>query len=199
MKKVIKLTESHLIDIVKRVIWEQLVSNQLSEVKKDVYKPEWTKDDTILSLYIAKYDIMDFPEFRVGGHKEAYDELANRVIGSTGNSLLRQQLNIEWLLGKDNNQSDVSDLQKQVVDEYGKMSRDELKQICRKIINHNMDGENYQNFLKQREAKRKGERAKEEEIKKKAAKDKLDAEFRRLGHDPSRMKLIGMVPKSAAE
>jgi len=198
MKKIVTISESRLTDIIEKLISEQI---SLSETKKDVYKPVWDRNDTIITLYCALYGIKKL------GYKEdteGYDDLANEVIGSTSTSLKRQMGNMKYLMGLDDSQSDVSKLQKSVYDEYHNMPEEKLRQICDEIIETNIkDGSNYLRYKEQYEKfqGKKLERQKETVLRKKKeswkkqSEDHKNLELKRKGvKDVSKMKSIGTRP-----
>lgn len=141
----------------------------------------WDKDDTILTLYYVKHDLKGLPV------KDEKD-LAEGVIGSTKASLQMQAANVRYVLGYDEGVLDCfSEIQKAVVDEYDAKSPDELKEICVNIISkRDVNG----NLAKVRAI----QKAKEEEKAKKAKEllkqQELEAIFRRMGKDPSKMKKV---------
>ena len=94
MKRVIRLSESELNTIIKKIIVEQKIF--LNERVSDPYKDPWTRDDTILSLYCTKY-VKDNDTRKLGIKDLEY--LANHIIGTTMHSLDSQMSNIRYLAG----------------------------------------------------------------------------------------------------
>ena len=138
---------------------------------------KWDKDDTIITLYFVKHDLKGLPV------KDEKD-LAENIIGSTKASLTMQAANIRYILGYDDGiLSDYSDLQKEVVDEYIVLSKDELKAVVMEIIFGRDVEEN-----RKRAADLK--KQKEAITKKKAQQADLEALFIKMGKDPSKMKLV---------
>lgn len=167
--------------------------------QKDVYKPVWTLNDTILTLYCAKY-----PNGlkRLGFHDSspvysAFDDLCNHAIGSTGFSLKRQMGNIEFLMGKNESQWSVSNVQKKVFDKYNCLSEDELFCVCMKIV-ENVPSSVYEKFA-EKQKKNLGiektiiQKKTKQQFKEKSDKDLCDA-FTRMGRDMSKFKSIGTRP-----
>ncbi len=99
----------------------------MSTRSKTLNLHEWSKDDTIISLYVTKF-----------GNKGMY--LKNEVeiakfIGTSVGSLKMQCANIRTLLGdRKNSLSDFSSLQEQVYKEYGSLSQMELLRVVKNII-----------------------------------------------------------------
>jgi len=169
-------------------------------LQKDVYKPVWTSNDTILTLYCAK-----FPNSlkRLGFHDSsptytAFDDLANHAIGSTGFSLKRQIGNIEFLMGKNESQWSVSNVQKKVYDKYNHLSEDELFCVCMEIV-ENVPASVYEDFAEKQRKNLGIEKAitekKTREFFKKESEMKLCDSFKRMGKDMSRFKSVGVRPK----
>ena len=168
--------------------------------QKDIYKSVWTLNDTILTLYCAKY-----PNGlkRLGFHDSspvysAFDDLANHAIGSTGFSLKRQIGNIEFLMGKNESQWSVSNVQKKVYDKYNHLSEDELFCVCMEIV-ENVPVSVYEEFAEKQRKNLGIERAitekkTREQFKKESDKNLCDS-FKMIGKDMSRFKSVGVRPK----
>ena len=166
-------------------------------LQKDVYKSVWTLNDTILTLYCAKY-----PNGlkRLGFHDSsptysAFDDLCNHAIGSTGFSLKRQMGNIEFLMGKNESQWSVSNVQKKVFDKYNHLSEDELYCVCAKIVEA-VPPSVYEEFAeKQRKnlgiEKAQTQKKTREHFKKESDKNLCDS-FKMMGKDMSRFKSLGV-------
>ena len=138
---------------------------------------KWNKEDTIITLYFTKYGIKGLP---VKDEKE----LAEFLIGTTETSLILQSLNIRYILGYDEGTlTDFSKLQERVVDEYHKLSEENLRKMVIDII----DKRDFQENIKRVKEVRK---AKEVEQKKKASQAELDEIFRKMGKDPSKMRKV---------
>lgn len=138
---------------------------------------KWNKDDTIITFYYVKYGLKGLP---VRDEKE----LAECVIGSTRTSLQMQSSNIRYILGYDGGTlTDFSKIQHDVVNEFIKKSEDNVRDIVLNIIDKR-DFED--NLEKLREIKN----LKETEKKRKESQAELDAIFRKMGKDPSKMKRI---------
>jgi len=140
---------------------------------------KWDKEDTILTLYFVKFDLKGLPV------KDEID-LAEGVIGTTKSSLIMQGANVRYVLGYEEGVLDCfSEVQKQVVDEYDDMSQDELKDICIGIIaKRDVDG----NLEKVRLLQKLKVAEKKRKLKAKANQEELDAIFRKMGKDPSKMR-----------
>ena len=141
----------------------------------------WDKDDTILTLYYVKHDLKGLP---VNDEKD----LAEGVIGSTKASLNMQAANVRYVLGYDEGVLDCfSEIQKQVVEEYNDMCCEELRELCVNIIDkRDING----NLEKVRRAQKVKLEAKKKKEKDKARQEELDAIFRAMGKDPSKMKKV---------
>jgi len=196
MGKKIRLTESQLDIVIKNKL--------LNEDKGDIYKQKWTPDDTILTLYCAKYpDKLDKLGFRNSNPNDPsmvydeFDDLANHIIGSTGHSLKRQVANIQFLMGLNDSQSDYSVLQEKIFNKFGNIPEDKLRAMCQHIVD-NADPKIYEEFLAKKKEIDKGRVSRE--IKKQADTFKKDSEdkkaeaFKRLGKDMSKFKSVGTRP-----
>jgi hypothetical protein len=99
----------------------------MSTLSKKLNLHEWSKEDTIICLYITKF-----------GNKGMYlktDSEIAKFIGSSVGSLKMQCSNIRTLLGhKNNSLSDFSNLQKSVFEEYGNLTQIELLKVVKTII-----------------------------------------------------------------
>ena len=169
-------------------------------LQKDVYKPVWTLNDTILTLYCTKYpNRLDRLGFHSSGSNYSeFDDLCNHAIGSTGFSLKRQMGNGGFLLGMNETQWSVSNVQKKVFDKYNHLSEDELFEVCKKIVDK-VPPSVYEKYA-EKERKNMGiEKAvtakKTREHFKKESDDKLKMSFQRQGLDMSRFKSVGTRPK----
>lgn len=138
---------------------------------------KWNKEDAILTLYYVKFGLRNLP---VKDEKE----FAEWIIGSTVNSLTMQSANIRCLLGyNDGVLTDYSKDQEFVVNNYNKLSKDELGKLVNSIIDKR---DVNKNIKEGRKKKIQLERKKWEE---KSQKD-LEEAFRKMGKDPSKMKKI---------
>ncbi len=87
---------------------------------------EWSKNDTILTLYVTKFGTS-------GLSLKTESDVANHIGVSVG-SLKMQMSNIRSLLGKTESVlSDYSKLQKEVFDEFNGMKSFELLRVVKKI------------------------------------------------------------------
>jgi hypothetical protein len=87
---------------------------------------EWSKEDTILSLYVTRFGCK-------GLHLKSESDVA-KFIGSSIGSLKMQCANIRSLMGlNDGSLSDYSSLQKEVYNQFGKTSQYELMKVVKKI------------------------------------------------------------------
>jgi len=193
MGKKIRLTESQLDIVIKNKL--------LNEDKGDIYKSKWTPDDTILTLYCAKFpDKLDKLGFRHSNENDPsmkydeFDDLANHVIGTTGHSLKRQMANMQFLMGLNDSQSDYSVLQEQIFNKFVNLPEDKLRAMCQHIVD-NADPKIYEEFLAKKKEIDKGRTSraikKQAVTFKKDSDDKLDAEFKRRGIDQSRFTSLG--------
>ena len=149
---------------------------------------KWDRDDTVITLYFTKHGTKHLP---VKDEKE----LAETVIGSSIDSLKMQSSNVNFVLGKTHGTLNCfSKLQKEVVEEFKTMPESELRNVVLDIIGDTDRKVVVDERIKIREEIKKEEREKEE-------KKKLDAIFRKMGKDPSRMRSIGVrqVPTKVVE
>jgi hypothetical protein len=87
---------------------------------------EWSKNDTILTLYVTKFGTS-------GLSLKTESDVANHIGVSVG-SLKMQMSNLRSLLGKTESAlSDYSKLQKEVFDEFNGMKCFELLRVVKKI------------------------------------------------------------------
>jgi hypothetical protein len=142
---------------------------------------KWNKDDTIITLYYYKFGIRRLPV-------KTDSELAETIIGSSLDSLRMQSANVSYIISKKGLDC-PSKLQKDIVEEYDKMGETDLRNEVLQIIGNTdrvvIVAERIQ-ILKE----------KEKENKKKDEKKKLDIMFRKMGKDPSKMRSIGIRPKT---
>ena len=168
--------------------------------QKDVYKSVWTLNDTILTLYCAKYPngLKRLGFFDSSPTYSAFDDLANHTIGSTGFSLKRQIGNIEFLMGLNESQWSVSNVQKKVYDKYNHMSEDELFCVCQKIV-ENVPSSVYEKFAEKQRKNIGIEKALTEKKTRAHFKNESDKNlcnsFKMMGKDMSRFKSVGVRPK----
>ena len=142
---------------------------------------KWDKDDTILTLYYVKHDLKGLP---VNDEKD----LAEGVIGSTKASLNMQAANIRYVLGYDEGVLDCfSEIQKEVVEQYSSMCCEELRELCVNIIDKRDINGNLEKVRMSQKAKLEAKKKKERAIKEQ---EELDAMWRRMGRDPSKMKKV---------
>jgi hypothetical protein len=143
---------------------------------------DWDKDDTILTLYFVKYDLKGLPV-------KSEKDLAEGVIGASKASLVMQAANVKYVLGYTEGTLDCfSDIQKKVVDEYNTKTFEELKEIVIDIIDkRDISG----NIEKVRKVQKIREDVKKQKQKEADAKAAMDAMWRKLGKDPSKMKSVG--------
>jgi len=165
-------------------------------MKKGTYKNVYTKTDTIISLFCAKFpDKIKRLGFHDTGSDTAIESLANRIIGTSGYSLQRQIGNIEYIMGKNDSQYCTSRMQREVFDKFYPMDEESFVQVCVKIIETTPPSV-YKNFLKIQQKNMGIDKAnterKNRETFKSESNAKRDAELRRLGFDPSKMKSKGV-------
>ena len=74
----------------------QIIMDELTKMKKGTYKSVYTKTDTIISLFCAKFpDKLKRLGFHDTGSGSAIESIANQVIGTSGYSLERQIGNLD--------------------------------------------------------------------------------------------------------
>lgn len=97
-------------------------------MRKSKSNHEWSKNDTILSLYYTKF-----------GNKGLYlktEEDIAKFIGTSSSSLKMQSANIRAIMGQTKNSlSDYSQIQLETFNEYNGMSEYELRKVVKDIIN----------------------------------------------------------------
>lgn len=100
-----------------------------------------------------------------------------------------QAANVKYVLGYTEGTLDCfSDIQKKVVDEYNTKTFEELKEIVIDIIDkRDISG----NIEKVRKVQKIREDVKKQKQKEADAKAAMDAMWRKLGKDPSKMKSVG--------
>lgn len=99
----------------------------MSSRTKTMGQHEWSKNDTIVSLYITKFGCK-------GLYLKTESEIA-KFIGTSVGSLKMQCANIKTLMGQRfGSLSDYSSLQEQVHSEYGKLSQYELMKVVKGVI-----------------------------------------------------------------
>ena len=163
-----------------------------TKLKKGTYKDVYSKNDTILSLFCAKFpNKLSRLGFHDTGSDSALESLANRIIGTSGYSLMRQIGNIEYIMGKNDSQYCTSKTQREIFDKYYKLDEESFIKVCTKII-ENTSPTVYKKFLVV-QSKNMGIDKKISERKTRAtfkseSDARRDAELRRLGFDPSKMK-----------
>ena len=140
---------------------------------------KWNKEDTIITLYFYKFGIRHLPV-------KSEQELAETVIGSTLDSLKMQSSNVAYVITQKGLDC-PSKVQKEVVEEYNKFTEKELKDEVLRILS---DGD--RSVIVTERIKILKEKMVED--KKKDEKKKLDAIFRKMGKDPSKMKFVGSRP-----
>jgi len=122
MKRKIRLTESQLHTIIKKVIREQ----ELDEYgRKGLWKPEWNEKDQMLAMYNSLYGIEE-----LGVNKE---ETASDIIGTSLASFNQQTSNFDFLSGK-GGLSRPHSLQSPVYEKYKDLPKPEFKSLCEKIV-----------------------------------------------------------------
>ena len=173
----------------------QIIMDELTKMKKGTYKSVYTKTDTIISLFCAKFpDKLKRLGFHDTGSGSAIESIANQIIGTSGYSLQRQIGNIEFIMGKNDSQYCTSKMQREVFDKYYPMNEESFVQVCTEII-ENTPKSVYQKFLEIQKKNMGIEKAisekKTKETFKAESDTKRDAELRRLGFDPSKMKSKG--------
>jgi hypothetical protein len=173
--------------------------------QKDVYKPEWTKNDTILTWYCTKF--IKEGDTRKLGLKDL-TEVANQIIGSTEFSLTQQMSNMRYLMGDTTALNCYSKIQEEVYNDHRDTTEEVLREMCLDIIN-NTPKSVYDVFIEkfnknqgieaeckkiktEAECKKIKTEAEKQAIFKKESENKLAAEFKRKGLDMSRFKSAGI-------
>lgn len=171
-------------------------SGSKKENQKDIYKPEWTKDDTVLTWYCTKY-VKDGDTRKLGLKDLA--EVATHIIGSTEFSLTQQMSNMRYLMGDTSALNCFSKIQEQVYNDHRDTNEEDLREICLDVIN-NTPQSVYDIFIEKfnknkgicDEAKKIKTEAEKREMFKKESEAKLALEFKRKGLDMSRFKSAGI-------
>ena len=132
----------------------------------------WTKEDTILTLYWYKFGLR-----YLGVSSDNY--LAENYIGSSVSSMKMQAENLNYLLCLKTNSellglSKFKTVQEEVINSFGFTPEIELRKICHKILD-NISIEDNQLIAKQKKDH-----------------NQLNKQFRELGFDPNKMKLIAI-------
>lgn len=171
MGKKIRVTESQLRQVVK--------SRMLQEYgRKGAWKPEWNKNDQILAMFNSMYGLET-----LGMSKK---DVAENIIGTSLASLNQQTSNFDYLrtgVGLDR----PHELQTEVYEEYKDLNINDFKKIAMEIVK-----ERVENPEEAVVGRKKGlEIQRKEDDTKKGREDAL----RKLGKDPSKMKLISSKPK----
>lgn len=164
--------------------------------QKDVYKPEWNKNDTILTWYCTKF--VKNEDTRKLGLKDRA-EVANTIIGSTEFSLTQQISNMRYLMGDTSALNCYSKLQEEVYNEHRDTPEEDLREMCLDII-YNTPKSVYEVFIEkfnknkgiESETKKIKTEAVKREMFKKESEAKLALEFKRKGLDMSRFKSAGI-------
>lgn len=100
----------------------------MSKRTKTLGLHEWSKDDTILTLYYTKYGTY-------GLYLKSESDIA-KFIGTSVSSLKMQSGNMRALMGENQmSLSDYSKLQEDVYNEYDRISKISLMRKVKKIIN----------------------------------------------------------------
>lgn len=143
-------------------------------------KHKWTKDDTIITLYYVLYDLKGLPVSDV-------NDLAEIIIDSTVPSLQMQAANVRYAMGETTNVlTDFSKLQEEVVNQYRKLSYNELHDIVLRIIDRRT--EKIEKLKSDKEDRIKKEREDKNKV-------ELDMIFRKMGKDPKKMRPLSQVEK----
>lgn len=142
---------------------------------------KWDRDDTIITLYYTKYGVKHLPV------KDDKD-LAENVIGSSLDSLKMQSSNVEFVLGTQGALNCFSKIQREIVDEFKMMQETDLRNIVLEIVGDTDRKVVVAERIKERKVIEKEDKVKDD-------KKKLDAIFRKMGKDPSKMRSIGVRPK----
>ena len=147
---------------------------------------KWDREDTIISLYFYKFGVKHlFPIVK------DEIELAENIIGSSVDSLRMQSANIGYVITK-RGLDCPSKLQESIVEEFNGVSENDLREEVIQII----ENSDRKNVVSERI------RIRKEQIllnKEKEKKKELDAIFKKMGKDSSKMKFIGSRPKIESE
>lgn len=170
-----------------------------SKMKKGTFKNLYTKNDTIISLFCAKFpNKLNRLGFHDTSSQSALGAIANQIIGTSEYSLVRQIGNLEYIMGKNDSQYCTSKMQREVFDKYFPMNEEEFVSVCNRIV-ENTPKSVHQKYL-EIEKKNMGiekqiTEKKTRETFKAESDARRDAELRRLGFDPSKMKSKGIRNK----
>jgi hypothetical protein len=164
--------------------------------QKDIYKPEWSGNDTLLTWYCTKY--VKNGDTRKLGLKDLA-EVANHIIGSTEFSLTQQMSNMRYLMGDTAALNCYSRIQEVTYNTHRDTPEEELREICLDIIN-NTPSSIYDIFIEKFNknkgledcAKKIKTEQEKREIFKKESELKLVLEFKRKGLNMSRFKSTGI-------
>jgi hypothetical protein len=143
----------------------------------------WNREDAIITLFYSEYGTTGL---LVPDEKE----LAESVIGSSLASLKMMVLNFNYLKTLEEGFDHVSDHQKQVFDQYHNTSKEELTEIVNNIILSRDQVQNKEDF---KAAKKVRDAKTAAKAKAQKRQDDLDAYFRSIGKDPSKMKKLAIV------
>jgi hypothetical protein len=176
-----------------------MIMSDSTRLKKGTYKNLYTKNDTIISLFCAKFpNKLNRLGFHDSGSNSAIGAIANQIIGTSEYSLVRQIGNLEYIMGKNDSQYCTSKIQREVFDKFFPMKEEEFIQVCTKII-ENTPKSVYEKYLEIEKKNMGIEKAiterKTRETFKAESDARRDAELRRLGFDPSKMKSKGIRRK----
>ena len=175
MKKIFRITESQL---------KNIIEQEISEIgPKGKYLEEWSEEDQTLAFYSAKFNADDLGLSR--------ERLAEDIIGTSLASLNQQIANFKYLMGE-SGLDRPNKLQQMVFEKYSSLPRTEFRKICKQIIEDRLNNPD-DSRTKLKLGRTIG--AKRDSIKKERL-DALSKAFK--GKDPSRFTLIGSRPKDDA-
>ena len=128
MGRTVRISETQIKTIITRIINEGTEINEYGGRGKDEHK--WDEEDQTLAMFNSRFGIkeLDMTE----------KEIAVNVIDTTVGSLAKQTLNFDFLDGK-NGLNRPNEMQNQVYMKYKGLSKNELKQICQKIIENRLN------------------------------------------------------------
>ena len=178
MSKKLILTENQLKTILDFVVKEQIDTSINEYGVKGMYKSKWTKEDFILTMYVARY-----------GYNALHispKDLAENIIGSSKASLVQQVSNFNHLDGKGGFDR-PHPLESSVWEEFKDVKEQDHRKICMEIINR-IGNTPKPHMTKIKLGRDIGD------TRERVAKDRESA-LSKIGKDPSKFKLIGTKNK----
>jgi len=125
MKKIVRLTEVELKNVIKNVINEKTI-NVNEAGRKGLWKSKWNEEDQMLAMYNSLYGIEELGV----GNKEY---VAHNIIGSSLAAFNQQSSNFDYLDGR-NGLDRPNEMQTIVYNKYKNTPKNEFKRICTNIV-----------------------------------------------------------------